>query len=165
MYDASGTVFGFFSLSGRGDFEIVGSKQNLEAEAVLKVINDTYFIEDIASTFSGGLVKARFTDNTTVGKGKNSKTASVPVFPNLSVVVVNTKFMLGMFAVTDFTGLFSEMLAAMGNQVFNNRLKPVITAAMNEFTKVNKYININFTIYLQCYSESCITQQTMFRIG
>jgi len=27
------------------------------------------------------------------------------------------------------------MLAAMGNQVFNNRLKPVITAAMNEFTK------------------------------
>ncbi|ODN01301.1 hypothetical protein Ocin01_05377 [Orchesella cincta] len=102
LYDATGNVFGFFSLAGNGEFDVVASDQVLSADAVLKVINDTYFIEDISSTFSQGRVKAHFSDNH--GKG-------------------------------DFNGLFGEMLSAMGNLVFNNRLKPVITAAMNEFTK------------------------------
>lgn len=69
MYDASGTVFGFFSLSGSGNFEIVGAAQQLAAEATLKVMNDTYFIEDITSSFTGGRVKAQFNDNTNFGRG------------------------------------------------------------------------------------------------
>lgn len=69
LYDASGTVFGFFTLSGKGDFEINGAGQHLSAEAALKVMNDTYFIEDISSTFNGGRVKARFNDNSNFGRG------------------------------------------------------------------------------------------------
>lgn len=48
-----------------------------------------------------------------------------------------------------FANLMSEFLAAMGTHVFDNKLKPVITRAMNDYMKVKLILRI---IYL-CYAK------------
>ncbi|OXA40550.1 uncharacterized protein LOC110860602 [Folsomia candida] len=101
-YKANGNMFSFFNLASSGDFEIIGSSQVLAAEAKLRPVNQTLFVDYITSQFVGGRVKSQFNDVSNSGH---------------------------------FTTLMNEFLSAMGTHVFDKKLKPVITTAMNDYMK------------------------------